>query len=189
MEVDNLLKIYSVEELRKWLDEYSLTEKYCWVICSVKPEKGKLRYLDVVETALCYGWIDGIKKKINPKDTAQRISPRAKNSSWTELNKERVRRLARLGLMTPNGKRGLPDMNIQNFQIDNEIMMRINSDSNTKNNFEKLPELYKRIKIDNIQSVRKNQELYNKRLNKFIDSVKENKLIGQWHDDGRLLND
>lgn len=188
MEIDNLLYITTTKELRKWLEENSSTEKYCWVICSVKPEEGKLLYLDVVETALCYGWIDGIKKKVSLTDTAQRISPRTKNSSWTELNKERVRRLIKLGLMTSYGEKILPDMDVKNFKIDSEILNKIIQDEKLLDNFNNMPELYKRIKVDNIQSVRKNQELYTKRLDKFIESLKQNKMIGQWHDNGRLLD-
>lgn len=54
------------------------------------PTPDVLLYLDVVEEALCFGWIDGVKKKISETELAQRLS---------ELNKERVRRLEKLGLM------------------------------------------------------------------------------------------
>jgi len=51
-------------------------------------------------------------------ELAQRLSPRSKNSSWTELNKERVRRLERLGLMRKEGREALPDMDPESFRID-----------------------------------------------------------------------
>lgn len=188
MEIDNLLPITTTKDLREWFKNNSTSEKYCWVICSMKAEENKLLYLDVVEIALSYGWIDGIKKKVSLTDTAQRLSPRTKNSSWTELNKERVRRLYKLKLMTIHGERVLPNMDIQNFKIDHEIIKRIKRDKEVHKNFEKLPDLYKRIKIDNIQSVRKDKELYNKRLDRFIKSIKQNNLFGQWHDNGRLLD-
>ena len=50
---------------------------------------GVLPYLDVVEEALCFGWIDSTLKKLPDGRLAQRISPRRKNSHWTELNKQR----------------------------------------------------------------------------------------------------
>lgn len=187
MEIINLLEAKSAEELTEWLDEHATVEKCCWVICSIKPEPGKLLYLDVVEIALCYGWIDGIKKKVSPTDTAQRISPRIKSSSWTELNKERVRRLQKLGRMTERGEQVLPDMDVRNFTIQNEILDRITCDKDVYHNFVNMPDLYKRIKIDNIQSVHRNKDLFYKRLDKFIVSLKQNELIGQWHDNGRLV--
>jgi len=55
-----------------------------------------------VEEALCFGWIDNTLSLIEGA-RMQRFSPGRKNSLWTELNKERVRRLERLGLMTDSG--------------------------------------------------------------------------------------
>jgi uncharacterized protein YdeI (YjbR/CyaY-like superfamily) len=104
MEIDNLLSIRNRQELRNWLQENCMTEKSCWIIISIKPEPNKIQYLDAVEEALCFGWIDGIKKKISENQLAQRLTPRAKKSPWTELNKERVRRLEILGLMTDFGR-------------------------------------------------------------------------------------
>jgi len=53
-----------------------------------------------------------------------------------------------------------------------------------------LPELYKRVRIDTIQSCinRNEPELFSSRLKKFIENTKTNKMYGQWHDDGRLLD-
>ena len=62
-----------------------------------------LWYLDAVEEALCFGWIDSTVKTIDGV-TLQRFGKRVKNSQWTELNKERCRRLEALGLMTDSGR-------------------------------------------------------------------------------------
>jgi hypothetical protein len=45
-----------------------------------------------VEEALCFGWIDGINKKISDDKHAQRLSPRTKKSNWTEINNPRRER-------------------------------------------------------------------------------------------------
>ena len=62
MEVTNLLTFTSREQLRKWFMKNHLTEKCCWVACNrskaMKPDT--LPYLDIVEEALCFGWIDGV---------------------------------------------------------------------------------------------------------------------------------
>ncbi|MBP5681015.1 MAG: hypothetical protein J6X31_08215 [Bacteroidales bacterium] len=65
-------------------------------------------YLDVVEEALCFGWIDSTIKKMPDGRLAQRISPRRKNSHWTELNILRCKELERRGLMTEAGKLAMP---------------------------------------------------------------------------------
>lgn len=187
MEIDNLLTITTRKELRNWLKANSTTEKYCWIIVSIKAEPNKIQYLDAVEEALCFGWIDGLKKKISETQTAQRLSPRTKKSSWTELNKERARRLERVGLMTARGRDILPDMTEASFKIDETIMERLREDSEIYGNFMTFPEIYRRIRIDTIQNYKDQPELFEKRLAKFIKNTKANKMYGMWHDEGRLL--
>lgn len=188
MEMENLLSAKSRGELRAWLQENGKTEKCCWVVVSMTPKPDTLLYLDAVEESLCFGWIDGVKKKISDTETAQRLSPRSKRSSWTELNKERVRRLEKLGLMTDEGRKALPDMNPHSFQIDPVIEQRLKEDKLALEHFMAFPELYKRVRIDTIQSLKNQPELFKSRLDKFIARTRENKMYGQWHDDGRHLD-
>src|SRR4030095_11471280 len=89
MEIENLFTVISREGLRAWLQENGKTEKSCWVVVSMTPNPDTLLYLDAVEQSLCFGWIDGVKKKISETDLAQRLSPRSKKRSWTDFNKER----------------------------------------------------------------------------------------------------
>lgn len=187
MEIDHLIRAKTRQELREWLEENAATEKFCWVVVSMKEQPGVLQYLDAVEEALCFGWIDGTKKKLSETEVAQRLSPRTKKSNWTELNKERVRRLERLGLMKEEGLRILPDMRPESFMIDEAIEARLKEDEQVYRNFLGFPELYRRIRIDTIQSYRHDPELFNKRLEKFIENTKKNKMYGQWHDGGRLI--
>lgn len=188
MEIKNLITAKSREDLRAWLQENSKTETSCWVVVSIKPTTDKLLYLDAVEESLCFGWIDGIKKKISETQLAQRLSPRSKRSSWTELNKERVRRLEKLGLMRDEGRKVLPDMSHDSFKIDKVIEQRLKEEQQVYKNFMAFPELYKRIRVDTIQSYKHQPELFESRLDKFITITRENKMYGQWHDNGRLLD-
>ncbi|WP_213620454.1 YdeI family protein [Paenibacillus sp. J22TS3] len=188
MEIEQLIPVKSREELRFWLLENSKTEESCWVLVSMTPKPDTLLYLDAVEEALCFGWIDGVKKKISDTELAQRLSPRSKKSSWTELNKERVRRLEKLGLMTDEGRRVLPDMNPDSFQIDKVIEQRLQEDKQVYANFMAFPDLYRRIRIDTIQSYKNQPELFKSRLDKFITNTRDNKMYGQWNDHGRLLD-
>jgi len=188
MEIENLLQAQSREQLREWLKEHSTTEKCCWVIVNMSPSPDTVLYLDAVEEALCFGWIDSTKKKVSDNQMAQRLSPRSKKSSWTELNKERVRRLEKLGLMTDEGRKVLPDMNPSAFRIDSVIEQRLREDGQTYENCMAFPSLYRRVRIDTIQSVKNQPELFESRLDKFIVNTKANKMYGQWNDDGRLLD-
>ncbi|WP_212971048.1 YdeI/OmpD-associated family protein [Paenibacillus cineris] len=187
-EVDRFIPVISREALRVWLQENSKTEKSCWVLVRISPQSDTLLYLDAVEEALCFGWIDGVKKKISETELAQRLSPRSKKSSWTELNKERVRRLEKLGLMTDEGRKVLPDMNYDSFRIDPVIEQRLQEEKQVYENFMAFPDLYTRVRIDTIQSYKNQPELFQSRLDKFITHTRENKMYGQWNDNGRLLD-
>lgn len=164
-----------------------MIEKSCWVRVSMKPSPDTLLYLDAVEEALCFGWIDGVKQKISETGLAQRLSPRSQKSSWTELNKERVRRLEKLGFMRDEGRKVLPDMRPGSFKMDKVILQRLKEDKQVHENFLAFPDLYKRVRIDAIQSIKNQPELFRRRLDKFITNTKENKMYGKWNDDGRLL--
>ncbi|ULO04936.1 YdeI/OmpD-associated family protein [Paenibacillus sp. 19GGS1-52] len=188
MEIENLIPVKSREDLRIWLQENGKIEKSCWLVVSMTPNPDTVLYLDAVEESLCFGWIDGVKKKISETELAQRLSPRSKRGSWTELNKERVRRLEKLGLMRDEGRKVLPDMDHDSFKIDRIIEQRLKEEMYVYENFMAFPALYQRIRIDNIQSYKSQPELFNSRLDKFITNTKENKMYGQWHDNGRLLD-
>lgn len=177
-------------ELREWLALNHNTAKECWVLTTRNKNvnlPGTLKYLDVVESAICYGWIDSTVKKIAEYQVAQRISPRRKNSHWTELNKARARRLEKLGLMTEAGRKILPDLTT--FELDEDVWQRIKRSPDVLHNMKHMPELYLKIKIDNIQNAKNDTVLFNKRLNTFLEKTSQNKLYGTWNDDGRLLEE
>ena len=122
MDHKNILEVVDRADFRKWLEQNGAAETECRI--SVK--RGKplddtvFYYLDAVEEALCFGWIDSTHKVIDGK-RMQRFSPRKKNSPWTELNKERVRRLERFGLMTDAGRAVLPPIGVRSFKTDKDI--------------------------------------------------------------------
>ncbi len=110
MEITGLLEFSDRAQLREWFAANHATEKVCWVALyrgKSKPEGACLPYLDVVEEALCFGWIDSTLKRLGDGRLAQRLSPRQKRSHWTELNKERCADLERRGLMTDSGREAL----------------------------------------------------------------------------------
>ena len=72
---------------------------------SKTPPPGILPYIDVVEEALCFGWIDSTLKRLPDGRLVQRLSPRRKNSHWTRLNMDRYMDLEERGLMTQAGRR------------------------------------------------------------------------------------
>lgn len=190
MEVTNLLNVKNRNELREWLIQHHNTEKECWIVVKrgTPKDEGVFWYLDAVEEALCFGWIDSMTKKISDTETAQRLSPRRRISPWTELNKERCRRMEKLGLMTPAGRAVFPDMTLDGFVIDEEILEELKREPQVWANFQKFPPLYQRVRIDTIQTNKKNKDVLQKRLTKFIKNTRECVMYGEWDDNGRLSN-
>jgi uncharacterized protein YdeI (YjbR/CyaY-like superfamily) len=58
-----------------------------------------------LDVALCWGWIDGIRKSLDEHSFLQRYTPRRPRSLWSQVNREHVARLTAAGRMTPHGQR------------------------------------------------------------------------------------
>jgi len=92
------------EEWRDWLTKNHSKANEAWVILYKKnSEKNGLKYVEAVEEALCYGWIDSKMNRLDEDTFRQRFSPRRKNSIWSKSNKERAIRLIKEGKMTNAG--------------------------------------------------------------------------------------
>lgn len=191
MVFQNLLEAKNRDELRQWLEKNHATEPECWVVVKRgRPkEDGTFWYVDAVEEALCFGWIDSTWKKISDDCTAQRLTPRRSGSAWSELNKERCRRMERIGRMTDAGRAVLPDMSEAGFVIDAEIQAALKAEPVVWDNFQRFPPLYQRVRIDTIQINRRMRrpELFKKRLDKLIENTRKGIMYGEWNDNGRLL--
>jgi uncharacterized protein YdeI (YjbR/CyaY-like superfamily) len=186
MEVRSKFKARNRNEWRSWLTANHKAKTEIWLVSDVRTEHPTVSYLDSVEEAICFGWIDGIAKRISDFEKGQRFTPRRSGSTWTELNRERARRLIRLGLMTDAGKCKLPDLSSR-FEISDDILAAIHSNSDARSHFEEFPDLYVRVRIGYIEEMRKRPDEYARRLNNFIRKTTEGKMFGNWNDDGRLL--
>ena len=105
----NILSVTCREQFREWLTAHAVEESECWVaVKRGKPvEPDSFYYIDAVEEALCFGWIDSTLKRLPDGRLVQRLSPRRKKSHWTELNKQRCQDLESRGLMTQAGRDAL----------------------------------------------------------------------------------
>lgn len=189
MDPKNLLPAKNRDELRQWLLGNHDKEEECWVVVKRgRPiDDGTFWYIDAVEEAMCFGWIDSTTKKMDNGITAQRLAPRRKGSVWSELNKERCRRMERLGRMTDAGRAVLPDMSESGFVIDTAILTALQADAKVWRIFQSFPPLYQRVRIDTIQIKKKQPDLFKRRLQKLLDHTKAGIMYGEWNDNGRLL--
>ncbi len=91
-------------ELRAWLEEHHATTPELWVGFYKKGSgKPSITWPESVDEALCFGWIDGVRKGIDDTSYAIRFTRRKARSIWSAVNVSRATELTRLGLMRPAG--------------------------------------------------------------------------------------
>jgi uncharacterized protein YdeI (YjbR/CyaY-like superfamily) len=186
MDITDTTKPSDRQEWRSWLEQHHQTLTEIWLLSDNRAEEPTVTYLDAVEEAICFGWIDSIQKRYSTHELAQRFTPRKRRSNWTELNKERARRLIRLELMTEAGRATLPDLKIE-FIVAEDIMAVLKAKPNAFAHFLEFPDLYLRVRIGYIEEVRKNRTEFDRRLQNFANKTADNKMFGNWSDGGRLL--
>jgi uncharacterized protein YdeI (YjbR/CyaY-like superfamily) len=97
------VEVASLGELRIWLASNHGRHEGVWLVRFKKNVPSKfIDRLDVLDELLCYGWIDGIARKLDADRTMQLISPR-KQQAWSQSYKDRVARLEAEGRMTDHG--------------------------------------------------------------------------------------
>ena len=89
---------------RLWLLQHHADAPGVWLVLHRKGgDVTTLTYVDAVEEALCFGWIDGIGRRIDDDVTANRFTPRRRTSTWSATNIAKVAELTAAGRMHPAG--------------------------------------------------------------------------------------
>ncbi|MBP7687354.1 MAG: YdeI/OmpD-associated family protein [Thermoflexales bacterium] len=91
-------------DFRRWLQAHHATEKEL-LVGFYKTGSGQpsITWPESVDQALCFGWIDGLRKRVDDERYTIRFTPRKPTSTWSAVNIKRVEELTQLGLMTPAG--------------------------------------------------------------------------------------
>ena len=91
-------------DFRKWLEENHASETELVVgFYKVGSSKPSMSWSESVDQAICFGWIDGVRRKVDEESYSIRFTPRRANSNWSAVNIEKVRVLSEKGLMMPAG--------------------------------------------------------------------------------------
>jgi len=94
----------SAAAFRRWLATHHATERELWVGFYRKASgKGGITYPQAVDEALCFGWIDGVKKRVDEVSYVHRFSPRKSDSYWSAVNTRRFGQLLEGGVVAPPG--------------------------------------------------------------------------------------
>src|SRR5688572_21378664 len=100
-----VLDVRTSDDWERWLDEHhATTDEGVWLRLFKKGSgDATLDYVQAVEVALCFGWIDGQAKRHDETSRVQRFTPRRARSTWSKVNVERAERLIAAGRMRPAG--------------------------------------------------------------------------------------
>jgi uncharacterized protein YdeI (YjbR/CyaY-like superfamily) len=174
---------------RAWLAANHAIEKEIWLVF-YKKRTGKpgLAYVDAVEEALCFGWIDGIVKRIDAEKHVIRFCPRRKNSIWSEQNKRRVRKLVKEGRMTEagltkvneakaNGEWDKARLREDTTIVPAELTEALAGNEKARLSFESLAPSPRRLFIYWVASA-KRDETRRKRIAETIDLLVDNRKLG-----------
>jgi len=90
--------------LRAWFDRHHATERELWVGFHKRATgKPSVTWSESVDEALCVGWIDGIRKRVDAETYKIRFTPRKPTSVWSQINMDKVAALRKAGRMRPAG--------------------------------------------------------------------------------------
>jgi uncharacterized protein YdeI (YjbR/CyaY-like superfamily) len=94
----------SPSDWHAWLEEHHQTHEELWVGFHKRDSrKPSITWPESVDCALCFGWIDGVRKSLGETSYVIRFTPRRSRSVWSAINIKRVAELTKLGLMRPAG--------------------------------------------------------------------------------------
>jgi uncharacterized protein YdeI (YjbR/CyaY-like superfamily) len=89
----------------RWLEEHHATASDAWVKIAKKGSGvATVRYPEVLDTAICFGWIDAVRRPLDETYFLQRFTPRRPRSKWSQVNREKVLALTALGRIRPAGQ-------------------------------------------------------------------------------------
>ena len=101
---DPIVHAETVRKFEVWMSRNHAVATGIWLAIAKKAGSARsVSYAEAVEVALCWGWIDGQKKKLDDDYSLQRFTPRRPRSNWSKTNVNRVERLAKEGRMKPSG--------------------------------------------------------------------------------------
>lgn len=169
------------KELCQWLKVHHAAESELWVkVFKKKSGQQSVTWNDVVIEALCWGWIDGIKKSLDDEAYLQRITPRKARSNWSKRNTEHVERLINAGRMMEPGlvhvRAAKADGRWENayvvseMEVPSDFIAALESHSEAKRFFETLNKSSRYVIAHGLASAKK-PETRQRRFTTFMDML------------------
>ena len=176
----------SVDDFRAWLTERHASEGEL-LLGFYKKELGRgITYAEALDAALAFGWIDGVRKRLNAEAYTIRFTPRKARSIWSAVNIKRAKELEAAGRMAPAGLRAFHERDEKRARLysyeraaaklDAPLEAKLRANRKASEFFDSQPAGYKRVAIFWVMSAKK-QETRERRLGVIIASSAKGKRI------------
>jgi uncharacterized protein YdeI (YjbR/CyaY-like superfamily) len=176
------------EQFRAWLEKHHATAGELWVGYYKKASgKPTMTWAESVDQALCFGWIDGVRKSLGPDSYLNRFTPRTARSTWSAVNIRRAKELIDLGLMHPAGLRAFERRTDERSAIHSyeqrrsaplprDLQRRFRSNAQAWSFFETQPPSYRQAAIWWVVSA-KREETRDRRLSQLVEHSAAGRLV------------
>ena len=176
------------DHLRRWLERNHASSTELWLGMYKKASgKRSVTYKEALDEALCFGWIDGVRKRLDEESFVQRFTPRRPNSYWSAVNIRRATELADAGRMHAAGlaaferrdkaKAEKYSFERQNAKLDQTMEKRFRSNPKAWAFFESQPPGYRRLAAHWVTSA-KQDETRQRRLEALIKDSASGRRVG-----------
>lgn len=175
---------------RTWLEKNFDSGESVWLILAKKNSGiATVGADEAVEEALCFGWIDSVPGKVDDQYFKILMSPRNPKSNWSKVNKDRVEKLIKQGLMTEAGLQVIEAAkksgtwtaldNIENLVYPDQLKKAFTKNKLAKENFENFPKSVKRGILEWIINAKK-EETQMKRITETVSLAEKNLRANQY---------
>jgi len=184
------VQIESRAEWRAWLDANHESAESIWLV-TFKKASGKpyVSYGAVVEEAICFGWIDSLRRKLDDERSMLLLSPRRPGSAWSKVNKDRVERMNAAGKMHPAGLQKIEQSktdgswtfldDVEALVVPDDLVVALAEYDNAEENFAGFPRSVKRGILEWIKQA-KRAETRSKRVRETAELASKNVRANQY---------
>jgi uncharacterized protein YdeI (YjbR/CyaY-like superfamily) len=178
----------SAADFRAWLEANHATATERWLgFYKQDSGKGGITYAEALDEALCFGWIDGLKKRVDELSFTQRFTPRKLKSIWSLINIGHVERLTKAGRMKPAGlkaftartaaRSGVYSFESRPRELSPELKRQFKSDQAAWDFFQQQPPGYRRVARFWVMSA-KQEATRQRRLAQLLSDSKQGRRLG-----------
>ncbi|SFS02242.1 YdeI/OmpD-associated family protein [Yoonia litorea] len=186
----SLVTFEALSDLRDWLAANHSQEAGIWAVTYKKAVPDKyISTGEIVDACLSYGWVDSLVRGLDEERTMLYISPRKPGSNWSRVNKEKVARLIKDGLMTPAGEaviaRSQKDGSwtalddVENLVIPPDLQVAFDAVTGSEQNWHAFPRSVKRGALEILLNA-KRPATRAKKITQIVEDSAANRRPFQW---------